>query len=268
MSNQSLTNNPFIELSQASIKQVKLTVDNLPREKWEDALAWLITDDRTACKSLANNLQRKIEMALKEDMRMAMLFHYEREARSKGFQVIAGIDEAGRGPLVGPVVAAAVILDENQDWRGIDDSKKLTAAKRDHFYERIMKHARAVGVGMADHREIDAINILNATKLAMARALEQLDQKPDYLLIDAVKLKEVQIPQDNLIKGDSKSASIAAASIIAKVTRDRLLETLHERYPEYDFASNKGYGTEKHYAAIKAHGLIDAHRRSFLKDFI
>lgn len=258
----------FSHLSQASMKEVKETLNKLSRDMWEDALAWLMTDERSACQSLAKSFQRKIELALKEDQRMEMLFFYEREAQSKGFQAIAGIDEAGRGPLVGPVVAAAVILDERVDWRGIDDSKKLTAAQRDHFYDRIMTHARAIGVGMADHKEIDEINILNATKLAMARALEQLKLEPDYLLIDAVKLKEVQLPQDNLIKGDSKSASIAAASIVAKVTRDRLLASLHEQYPAYDFASNKGYGTEKHYAAIRAHGLIDAHRRSFLKGFL
>jgi ribonuclease HII len=260
--------NQFSHLSQASVKEVKVTIDKLPRDKWEDALDWLMTDERSACQSLAKSFQRKIELAFKEDVRMEMLFLYEREAKSKGFQAIAGIDEAGRGPLVGPVVAAAVILDENVDWRGIDDSKKLSAAQRDHFYERIMKHAHAIGVGMADHKEIDEINILNATKLAMARALEQMSVKPDYLLIDAVKLNEVLLPQDNLIKGDSKSASIAAASIVAKVTRDRLLETLHCEHPVYDFASNKGYGTEKHYAAIREHGLIEAHRRSFLKGFL
>jgi len=263
-----MSSQQFFYLSQASVKEVKETLNQLPREMWAEALAWLMTDERSACQSFAKSFQRKVDLALKEDLRMETIFFYERAAKSKGYQAIAGIDEAGRGPLVGPVVAAAVILDENVDWRGIDDSKKLSAAQRDHFYDRIMKHAHAIGVGMADHKEIDEINILNATKLAMVRALDQMNQKPDYLLIDAVKLKEVQLPQDNLIKGDSKSASIAAASIIAKVTRDRLLESLHAQYPDYDFASNKGYGTEKHYAAIKAHGLIDAHRRSFLKGFL
>jgi ribonuclease HII len=187
---------------------------------------------------------------------------YEIVARSSGFVNIAGIDEAGRGPLAGPVVAACVILPEELIIDGLDDSKKLTAAVRDKLFDVIVEKAVAYGIGMVQHDEIDRINILNATKKAMMTAVSNLSVKPDYLIIDAVKLP-LPIQQLSVCKADSLSVSVAAASVIAKVTRDRWMEQIHNEYPQYGFNQHKGYGTRLHINAIKEHGLCPIHRRSF-----
>ncbi len=249
-----------------SIKDIKRISDELHLEDYPVFCKLLESDERKAVAQLVVRLSRKFEAHEKEQLRMQKIFEYEKIASISGFQRIAGIDEAGRGPLVGPVVAGAVILDMTVDWSGIDDSKKLSEEKRNYFYEKIVKHAISYGVGVASHDEIDEINILNATKLAMSRALETVDA--DFLLIDAVKLADIPIEQKSIIKGDSLSASIAAASILAKVTRDRMLIELHEAYPMYDFKNNKGYGTESHYKAIREYGTIKQHRKSFLKNII
>lgn len=236
-------------------------------EMISNLLSELKSDSRVACQNIATRMEKKIQNYHKESERMFKMFEFEREANSDQYVFVAGLDEAGRGPLVGPVVAAAVILDSNYPWRNINDSKKLTAQQRDQLYEEIIANSIAYGVGIASHEEIDAINILNATKLAMKRAIESMHCSPDYLLIDAVKLNEMEIVQKSIIKGDQKSASIAAASILAKVTRDRLIDELHEVYPQYGFDQHKGYGTPKHYEAIKQYGILNEHRRSFLKNF-
>lgn len=190
---------------------------------------------------------------------------YERSLREKGIRLIAGVDEVGRGPLAGPVVAAAVILPADFDVLGVDDSKKLSEKKREELYEKITERAVCWAVGMADNRRIDEINILNATREAMAEAIGALPQTPEHILIDALTLPQVDIPQTGIIKGDAKSLSIAAASIVAKVTRDRMMVEWSNTYPAYAFDRNKGYGTKAHYEGIAAHGICPIHRRTFLK---
>ena len=187
---------------------------------------------------------------------------FETELYNNGINFIAGIDEVGRGPLVGPVVTAAVILPKDFYDERINDSKKLTEKKRELLYDVIMENAISVGIGISTEDVIDEINILNATKRAMLEAVNNLNVKPEHLLIDAVKLN-TDIPQTSIIKGDAKSESIAAASIIAKVTRDRMMVELDKIHPEYDFKHNKGYGTKKHIEAIKKYGIIKEHRKTF-----
>lgn len=187
---------------------------------------------------------------------------FETELYNNGINFIAGIDEVGRGPLVGPVVTAAVILPKDFYAERINDSKKLTEKKRELLYDVIMENAISVGIGISSENVIDEINILNATKRAMLEAVNNLSVKPEHLLIDAVKL-DTDIPQTSIIKGDAKSESIAAASIIAKVTRDRMMIELDKIHPEYDFKHNKGYGTKKHIEAIRKYGIIKEHRKTF-----
>ena len=196
------------------------------------------------------------------------LWHYENQARQNGYLRVAGLDEAGRGPLAGPVVAAAVVVPPSFSVEGVNDSKKLSAKKRSLLYDRILSHADGVSVGIADEKEIDQLNILWASLLAMARAVENLPAVPDHLLIDGTfRIPEDQIPADvpqtAIPKGDAKSISIAAASIIAKVTRDRLMMQYHLEYPEYGFDRHKGYPTRAHREAIQKHGASAIHRRSF-----
>jgi ribonuclease HII len=188
---------------------------------------------------------------------------FEQEARRCGYRRIAGVDEAGRGPLAGPVVAAAVILPVRCRLIGVDDSKQLSASERDRLYAAIMDRAVCVGVGSSTAEEIDRINILEATKLAMRRALAELSPAPDYVLIDAVSLTGLDMPVRPIIKGDALSLSIAAASIVAKVTRDRLMAQFHKAYPQYNFLSHKGYGTEEHLVRLAEYGPSPIHRRTF-----
>lgn len=187
---------------------------------------------------------------------------FENELYENGIKYIAGIDEVGRGPLVGPVVTAAVILPREFYDERINDSKKLTEKKRELLYDVIMENAVSVGIGISSEDVIDEINILEATKKAMIEAVNNLSVKPEHLLIDAVKLN-IDIPQTSIIKGDAKSESIAAASIAAKVTRDRMMVELDKMHPEYDFKHNKGYGTKKHIEAIEKYGILKEHRKTF-----
>ncbi len=198
--------------------------------------------------------------------KLAEMSVYENALREKGARYIAGVDEVGRGPLAGPVVAAAVILPADFDVLGVDDSKKLSEKKREELFDLIRERAVAYAIGMRDPQRIDAINILEATKEAMADAILGLDVEPDHILIDALTLRNVPIPQTGIVKGDAKSVSIAAASILAKVTRDRMMVEYDAIYPGYGFAKNKGYGTAAHYAGLKSQGLTPIHRRSFLKN--
>ena len=189
-------------------------------------------------------------------------YKYERELREKGITLIAGVDEVGRGPLVGPVVAACCILPEKFNLEGLTDSKKLSEKKRDYFFEEIKKQAIAYGIGIVDHNKIDEVNIYEATNIAMKEAINNMRVKPEHILIDAMPL-ELDIPTTSIIKGDLKSITISAASVLAKVTRDRMLYELDDKYPMYDFKNNKGYGTKKHLEAIEEFGVIDEHRRSY-----
>lgn len=195
------------------------------------------------------------------------MWEIENSLYSQQVQVICGIDEAGRGPLAGPVCAAAVILPRDLQIPGLTDSKKLTDKKRRELFPVIQEQAVAFGIGLASEQEIDEINILQATFLAMQRALDQLGVRPDLALIDGNREKDFGLPVKTVVKGDSLSANIAAASILAKVTRDDIMVQLSEQYPEYGFEIHKGYGTKAHYAALTEYGLSAIHRRSFLKKF-
>ena len=213
------------------------------------------------------------EQVLREKLQTMQV--YERDLRAAGKRCIAGVDEVGRGPLAGPVVAACVILPEDFDVLGVDDSKKLSEKKREQLYDAILSEALAYGIGMQDNASIDEINILQATKEAMRCAIIEAEQRLrektgcgiDHILIDALTLREVAIPQTGIVKGDSASLSIAAASILAKVTRDRMMIEYDSIYPGYAFAKNKGYGTKAHYEGLQAQGMTPIHRRSFLKNF-
>lgn len=195
------------------------------------------------------------------------LWQYEQEAFSAGIRLVCGVDEAGRGPLAGPVCAAAVILPPKLEIPGLNDSKKLTDKKRRELYEIITSEAVSYGIAFASETEIDQINILQATFLAMERALSQLTPKPELALIDGNRARDFGLPVRTIVKGDSLSASIAAASILAKVSRDRLMEACDETYPQYGFAVHKGYGTKRHYAALEQYGPCPIHRQTFLKKF-
>lgn len=196
-------------------------------------------------------------------------YMYEKELREKGINLIAGVDEVGRGPLVGPVVTACVILPEKFDLEGLTDSKKLSEKKREILYKKIEEQALGIGIGIVDNEEIDRINILNATKKAMKMAINNCNIRPEHVLIDAVKL-DIDIPTTSIIKGDLKSITISAASVIAKVTRDHMLYELDKKYPMYDFKHNKGYPTKKHIEAIMEYGIIKEHRRSYspVKEYV
>ena len=209
----------------------------------------------------------RIKFDDKEKERLLRMTEYERKCCEEGYKLVAGVDEAGRGPLAGPVVAAAVILGEGVLIPGVNDSKKLSEEKREYLYEEIKSKALCCSVGIVDEKTIDEINILNAAFLAMKKALEGLTEKPDYILLDAVTLRDVDIPQKGIIKGDALCLSIAAASIIAKVERDRIVSEYDEMYPQYAFSKHKGYGTREHIECIKKYGLLPIHRRSFTRKF-
>ena len=224
------------------------------------------SDERGGVQKLVETARKRQEKYLAELERTENLKKYEKEYAQ--YTYIAGIDEVGRGPLAGPVVTCAVILPKDCDILYINDSKKLSAAKREELYDEIMEKAVAVGIGMVGPERIDEINILQATYEAMRQAISKLDPQPDVLLNDAVTIPGVNIKQVPIIKGDAKSISIGAASIIAKVTRDRMMEEYDHIFPEYGFASNKGYGSAEHIAAIKQYGPTPIHRRSFIGNFI
>lgn len=191
------------------------------------------------------------------------MWTFEKNAQKKGYVIIAGVDEVGRGPLAGPVVSAAVILGHSFSVAGITDSKQLSPRKRDDLYPQIYQQAQDISLGMVDNNIIDRINILQAARLSMLYAVEKLQNQPDYLLIDGIHKIESTIPQETIKKGDQRSISIAAASIIAKVTRDRMMINYASTYPEYGFDQHKGYGTKKHLDAIKKYGVCPIHRRTF-----
>ena len=209
---------------------------------------------------------KKLEKLRLEKERMYEMFSFEREYGNH--QAICGIDEVGRGPLAGPVVACAVILPKDNQILYLNDSKKLSASKREELYDVIMREAVSVGIGMRSPERIDEINILQATYEAMREAVSKLDVMPQVLLNDAVTIPQITIPQVPIIKGDAKSVSIAAASIVAKVTRDRLMEEYDKVFPEYGFASNKGYGAAVHIEALKKYGPTPIHRKTFITHFI
>lgn len=208
-------------------------------------------------------------MKEKEQERLIKLKEIEKDLYQKGFEKICGIDEAGRGPLAGPVVIAGVIMPQNSMIEGVNDSKKVSEKKREKLYDIIIEEAISYSVAIIGQDVIDEINILNATKQGVTKVVEELDIKPDLIVVDALNHIDTKgIPYESIIKGDAKCYNIAAASILAKVTRDRIMREWDEIYPQYGFISHKGYGTAKHIAAIKEYGLCPIHRRSFTKNFV
>lgn len=250
-----------METSIYSIKELEAFFKEA--EVSEELLAACRADKRVAAQKLAARYERQQAKAAAEARRLEAMYSYERQARSLGRTVVAGVDEAGRGPLAGPVSVAAVILPENLILPRLNDSKKLSAKVRDELYDEIMAKAVAVKHVLVDERTIDRVNILQATMNGMYEAIYGLEPQPQQVLIDAVKLGQLDIPQEAIIKGDAKSASIAAASIIAKVSRDRLMDEYDKQYPEYGFAAHKGYGTTEHVEAIRKYGPCPIHRLSF-----
>lgn len=249
-----------------SIGEIKNILKNTRDDELSVFLEAYCEDSRSGVQNLCQQARKRQEAFEREIIRMEGMFRYERENAS--YQAICGVDEVGRGPLAGPVVAGAVILPKDCSIYYLNDSKQLSEKKREELYDRIMEEAVAVSLGEADHLRIDEINILQADYEAMRKAIGGLDVMPDLLLNDAVTIPMVTIPQIPIIKGDTKSASIAAASIVAKVTRDRMMVEYDRLYPEYGFASNKGYGSAAHIAAIKKYGPCPIHRRSFIGNFV
>ena len=228
----------------------------------------LSLDMRKGVQTALKSCQKRIEKEQKRAEHFIEMQYYERLAYQEGASFIAGVDEVGRGPLAGPVVAAAVILPKNIEDLGFDDSKKLSASKREEIYRLIQEKAIAIGIGIVDADIIDQVNIYQASRLAMQQAVSELKIQPDYLLIDAMKI-DVNIPQIGIIKGDAKSISIAAASIVAKQVRDQMMQEFDELYPGYDFANNAGYGTAKHLEGLTLKGISPIHRKTFapIKNF-
>ena len=245
----------------ATIKEIKEQLEDI--QQLNDPLfAELEKDDRSGVIQAIAKRKREIQKCLDEDERLEGMLAYEKECYARGMELIAGVDEVGRGPLAGPVVAAAVILPKGSKILGLNDSKKIPKSKHKEIYEAVLQEAIAIGIGVKDNQVIDQVNIYEATKLAMMEAIGQLDPQPQHLLIDAMKL-DLPISQTSIIKGDANSLSIAAASIVAKVTRDQMMEEFDRKYPGYDFAQNAGYGTAKHLAGLDQLGVTPIHRRSF-----
>ncbi|MFD2638256.1 ribonuclease HII [Piscibacillus salipiscarius] len=220
-------------------------------------------DERKGVKKLLDRFYKEKEKEANLNEHFIKMSENENRLYQEGYQLIAGVDEVGRGPLAGPVLTAAVILPNDFYLPGINDSKALSEQKREEYYHIIKEQALAVSVGQANAKEIDYYNIYQATKIAMQRAVEGLHMEPDYLLLDAMRLEVIKVPQESIVKGDSKSISIAAASIIAKVERDQIMKKLGEDYPMYQFDRNAGYGTTAHLNALEEYGVTPYHRRSF-----
>lgn len=249
-----------------TIKQIKEVIENTEPGHYQELLKEFGEDSRASVRKLLEQYQKKEAALTKERERTELMKYYEHKYEHLGY--LCGIDEVGRGPLAGPVVACAVILPKDCDILYLNDSKKLTAKKREELYDVILEKAVAVGLGMAGPERIDEINILQATYEAMRQAISRLEVRPDLLLNDAVTIPEVTIPQVPIIKGDAKSVSIAAASIVAKVTRDRMMVEYDRLMPEYGFASNKGYGAQAHIDALKKYGPSPIHRKTFITHFV
>ena len=245
----------------ATIKGIKERLASIQRLD-DPLLTELEQDSRSGVIQAIAKRKKEIQKRLDEDERLEGMLAYEKECYAREIELIAGVDEVGRGPLAGPVVAAAVILPKGCKISGLNDSKKIPKSKHKEIYEAVLQNAVAIGIGIKDNQVIDQVNIYEATKLAMMEAIGQLEPQPQHLLIDAMKL-DLPISQTSIIKGDANSLSIAAASIVAKVTRDQMMEEFDREYPGYDFAQNAGYGTAKHLAGLDKLGVTPIHRRSF-----
>ncbi|TLS37348.1 ribonuclease HII [Pseudalkalibacillus caeni] len=252
-----------------SIKRIEELLFKEKQELSDSEWDMLKKDKRAGIQKLVKRKEQKREQQRKLVLLFEQMSRYERRAFEEGIKCIAGVDEVGRGPLAGPVVAAAVILSPEQPVYGLQDSKKLTKKKLEQLYAEIMEKALDVSVGVSTPEEIDRLNIYQASKKAMEKAVLGLKKEPEYLLIDAMELP-LEFPQESIIKGDAKSISIAAASIIAKVTRDRMMEELGRKYPQFGFERHVGYPTKEHIEAIKKFGVVEEHRQSFspIKDMV
>jgi len=246
--------------------EIQIEYKNLSEQDYMSFISEYEADERSAVVKMCMTVRKKQDALEKEIERMKLMFAFEREYAD--CQYICGVDEVGRGPLAGPVVAGAVILPKDCSLLYLNDSKQLSEKKREELYDKILSEAVAAAVGEASPERIDEINILQADYEAMRQAISKLGVVPDLLLNDAVTIPDVDIKQVPIIKGDAKSASIAAASILAKVTRDRMMVEYDSKYPEYRFASNKGYGSAEHIAALKKYGPTPIHRRSFISNFV
>ncbi|PFK46107.1 ribonuclease HII [Bacillus cereus] len=255
-------------MQKVTIQEAECLLQEITNEE-DERFQMLTKDERKGVQKLILKWYKQKELAQKEKEKFLEMSKYENALREKGLAYIAGIDEVGRGPLAGPVVTAAVVLPEDFYIPGLNDSKKLSEAKRERFYDEINAKAIAIGVGIISPQVIDEINIYQATKRAMLDAIANLSCTPEHLLIDAMKLPS-PIPQTSIVKGDTKSISISAASIIAKVTRDRMMKELGKEHPEYGFEQHMGYGTKQHLQAIETYGVLEEHRKTFapIKDMI
>ncbi|WP_077617799.1 ribonuclease HII [Bacillus sinesaloumensis] len=248
-------------MAELTIKEIEKKLTSIQDEK-DEFLKDCEQDTRKGVQALVQRWKKNKAEEKALEQQYKDMTQYEQALYKKGYKLIAGVDEVGRGPLAGPVVAAAVILPQDAYLPGINDSKKITEQKREELFKQITDCAISIGIGIIPANVIDDVNILQATKQAMKKALLSLSEKPDHLLIDALELP-IEIPQTSIIKGDSKSVSIAASSIIAKVTRDRLMVRLSNDYPQYGFEKHMGYGTAYHLEALKKYGITNEHRRSF-----
>lgn len=251
-----------------SISEIKEILSSCSMEALPEQLEKFEADSRKGVQNLLTSFRKKYDKHLQELARLEEILTYERGCWEAGYELVAGIDEVGRGPLAGPVVAAAVILPKECKIEGVNDSKKLSEKKREELYDIILEKALSYGIGIVSNERIDEINILQATYEAMRDALSQLSPKADFILADAVTIPMVSTPQRGIIKGDAKSMSIGAASIVAKVYRDRLMEAFDEVYPGYGFGANKGYGSAEHIEGIKKLGITPIHRKTFVKNFL
>ena len=245
----------------ATIKEIKEELAKI-RELESPLFKEFEKDSRAGVQKEIQKRKKAIQVEMDEELRLDGMLRYEKELYAQGISFIAGVDEVGRGPLAGPVVAAAVILPQNCKIKGLNDSKKIPKKKHEEIFQAVKDNALAISIGIIDNYVIDKVNIYEATKLAMKEAVSQLEPQPEHLLIDAMKL-ELPISQTSIIKGDANSLSIAAASIVAKVTRDKIMADYDQEFPGYDFSQNAGYGTAKHLEGIDKHGITPIHRTSF-----
>ncbi|HPN29632.1 MAG TPA: ribonuclease HII [bacterium] len=253
----------MFDLSSLSLKG--LNKKTAGRRSDPEFIELLSVDETTSAAQLGRRLFKQTKKPQSEIERLEQMREYEKRFEGK---LIAGCDEAGRGPLAGPVVACVVMIDWKKDISGLNDSKQLSKSKREFLFDSITAECIDYGVGIIDNKTIDEVNILQATHLAVIEAFKQLKIKPDILLTDALNIKKLDVKQIPIIKGDCKSVSISAASIIAKVTRDRIMDGIHNEFPVYNFKSNKGYGTREHIESIKRNGIVSVHRKTFVKNFI
>lgn len=249
-----------------SVNQIKQHLSSVDLDKIPEAIKIYLEDERISVKKLIEQYQKKYIKYQNELQRIKEISKYETELYQKGKTFIAGIDEVGRGPLAGPVMTCAVILPKDCNVLGINDSKKLSASQRENICIQLKKIAIDISISKVEADEIDKINILQSVYKSMKQSVNNLNTKPDIVLVDAVSIPDINVEQLSIVKGDAKSISIAAASIIAKVTRDKLMDEYSKKYPEYGFERNKGYGTKEHIDAIKEYGLCPIHRRTFVKN--